>query len=157
MKANRSKLIREAIGHATAKQEAQLKIALAADARAMTMCVACAGIAGVLVGVAAAVERQDASLPIAMMAFCLFLASCFAAWSARPIGFASPGQDFGTFSKDIEADRPVDGMLIELGYLLDQDAADNERRVSINARYLRFSMALAAAAPLLGLLVLIAG
>lgn len=48
-------------------------------------------------------------------------------------------------------------MLMELGHFLDQDAADNENRISTNASYLRFSMALAAAAPLLGLLVLVAG
>lgn len=152
-----SEVIREALRHAEMKQVAQLQIALAADTRAMTLCVACAGIGGVLIGLLGNVKTGPNVEPIVMTALSFFSASALAAWSARPIGFAAPGQDFADFESDIADNRSLDQVLIELGTHLDECARDNEARARGNAKYLRASMAIAALAPLIGVITALVG
>lgn len=151
MSDSRSRVIREAIRHAEVKQEAMLKLAIAADARAMTLCLVCAGIAGILVGILANMEIGSGAGSIAMMAFSFFLAAGLSAWAARPIDFASPGQDFSDFSEDIEQGRSFDDVLLELGGTLDECAQENHARLCGNARYFKAALILAVSAPLIGL------
>ena len=145
-----SAVIREAIRHAETKQTAQLQIALAADTRAMALAVACAGISGVLISIAATSSDDASRIVISMMAVTFFLAAGFAAWSARPIDFAAPGQDFSDFEDDIDAGRPLDDVFQELGAHLDQCAAENQRRIDMNAQCFRAALILSALAPLVG-------
>lgn len=152
-----SDVIREAMRHAEMKQAAQLQIALAADTRAMTLCVACAGIGGVLIGLLGNIKTGPNVEPVIMMALSFFLASALAAWSARPISFAAPGQDFSDFESDIAEDRPLDHVLLELGKHLDDCARENEVRAQENAKFFRAAMAIAALAPLIGVLAMVAG
>lgn len=157
MTGSSSDLIREAIRHAETKQAAQLQIALAADVRAMTICVACSGIAGVLLSMVMSAKERSEMIPVVMIALTFFAAAGLAAWSARPIGFAAPGQDFSDFEDDIRHNRPLRDVLIELGGQLDECARENEARTCDNARFLRAALALAALAPLIGLLAYLGG
>lgn len=146
-----SELIREAIRHAEVKQASQLQIALAADSRAMTLCVSTAAIASVLVGIIANMSDKTAAFPVVLTAALFFVASCYAAWSARPIGFSAPGQDFSDFKEDILSKRDVDAVLIELGGQLDEMAAHNEGCAKRNAKWFKRSLIVAASAPWIGL------
>lgn len=150
---NRLHLIREALRHAEAKQSSMLTIALAADARAMSLSVACAGLAGILVGVDAVGSGGHISLVVIMTALTFFCAAGLAAYAARPINFSAPGQDFSDFVSDLDSNRPLAEVLVELGGLMDDDARDNAVRLARNASFLRAALFVAAIAPLVGLLV----
>ncbi|MFV0552131.1 MAG: hypothetical protein ACK5L6_09480 [Anaerorhabdus sp.] len=149
-------VIREALRNAEVKQATQLQIALAADARAMTLCVACAGFSGVLLALIGS-GTVGPVIPVAMSAVSFFLASAVAAYAARPIGFSCPGQDFSDFEGDISEDRSLTEVLVELGRHLDEDARENEWRSKRNANALMCAMSLAAAAPFIGLLAAVIG
>lgn len=85
-----------------------------------------------------------------MMAVTFFLAAGLAAWSARPIAFAAPGQDFSDFEADIAEQRSLEAVLKELGPQLDECAKENQLRIAKNALLFKSALVLAASAPLIG-------
>ena len=155
MDSNRTALIREAMKHAEAKQLSLLQIALAADTRGMTLCVACAGISGVLIGIDAVGSDATVSLSVLMIAVGFFIAACLSAWSARPIDFDAPGQDFRDFQTDIDEGRHVDTVLVELGAHLDDCSKKNATRLNNNAMVFRVALFVAALSPLIGVMTLL--
>lgn len=147
---NSKLLILEMQRRAEQRLQAQLEIALASDARALTFCGLCLAAASLLVGLAAG------GLEVAFYAagIALFFAAALAAAAGRSTKFGAPGQPGRGYDDDLAANRPFHDVVAEVTRHIDAQTEANERQAAANGKLLEYSMWLAVLAPVIGLIAL---
>lgn len=146
MDKNLERLILETQRRSEMRLEAQLTLALAADARAMTFCSIMVAAAAALLGFAGEVAQ-----PVPMIiAGLFFLASAIsAAFVFRPMKWAAPGQCGSDYATDLRDNVPFHEVVVEVVGHTDEQIADNNQKAKVNARAFRIALALAIAGPVL--------
>ncbi|NGQ93379.1 hypothetical protein G5V65_21055 [Rhodobacter sp. HX-7-19] len=149
---NRQRLILEMLARADARLEAQQQIALASDARAMQL-------VGVLIAAAAvttAIGEDAVSAVQWAIVVPLVLAAAAGIYAARPVGWYAPGMRPSAFNEDLDDDRDLADVQLELARHLEACIEQNSEILRHNADALRTAVLLAACAPVLGAIASIA-
>ena len=137
---NFSAAIREAYRLADQRLEWQFTSAIAADQRAM-------GVAGMLSAAAAILaalaENVTASWLLLVGSGGLVIATCLAWYSARPTAFYAPGAEFSNFKSDIDAARPIDDVLTEMGGFHDKHIRYNDARMITSSSQMKWAFRVA--------------
>ena len=129
--------------------EDQTNAAQAADQRAMSVAGLTLAAAAILCGLS-----PSATVPIALLlgGVILVIAAGLAWYSARPVDFYMPGALYGSFDRDIAADRPAMDVIEEMGRHNDTSSVKNGGILTRNSRYMNAAFWVA----FIGLLIAIA-
>jgi hypothetical protein len=122
-------------------------IAIAADARAMQFAALCVTAASVL---AAFGSTATVWLPYLASAGVLLGAAAIAFFSARPVGWNSPGFSPSDFMDDLERGRSHSEVLCEMHSICDDMISENSALLQSNAASLNMAAKLACTAPFVG-------
>ena len=137
---NPNTVIREAYRLAEQRLEWQFTSAMSADQRAM-------GVAGMLVAagaiLAALAESTNAPWLMLVGAGGLVVAALLAWYSARPVAFYAPGAEFENLKSDIDAQRPIEDVLTELGGFHDKHIRYNDRMMRTSNTLMKWAFRVA--------------
>ena len=147
---NQKELILKSIEQAEKMLDAQMAVALAGDARAMTFCGLCIAGASLLLGV-----DGEPAIKVGMYtaSVVLYVAAAIAGWRGLPVDWFSPGYKPQAFAKDIAANKPMINLMEEMGEQANRYIDANSRALESSSRWLQRSAFLAVSAPLIGAIV----
>lgn len=139
MHTNRSQLVRLAHELIQQKLASQASSAIGADARAMSYAGLCFASSALLLGLA-----NDAYSPVAMVigGVAFVVSAGIASYSARPILFYMPGACLSDVQEDIDTDREVGDVLLQLSDYAETHISKNRTTLSDNADLLNLSQKL---------------
>ncbi len=151
MSDNREKLILEAYRRSDERLAAQSSLALAADGRAMSFAGVMIASSTILAGMSLTSQYMVGVLAASA---CLLVSACAAAWSAMPVKFAVPGNEYIDWQDDLTGDVAYLAAIESILVAQDEHIADNDTTLDWNAKLLKFSFALAVCSPLSGALAI---
>ena len=128
--ASQAQIIRLAFELSQAKLAAQASAALGADARAMSFCGACLAAAALLMGLA-----NGSGFPVSMYVagFFMIIAAAVSGYSARPVPFYFPGNNYNNLEDDIKGTDTHESVLAVLGGFADQHIQKNSEILAKNS------------------------
>jgi len=131
---NKSQLILEAYQRSERMLQAQLTMALAADARALTFSGLLLAAASILGGMASG--GGSVSLVAGAGALPLVIAAGLAGFSARPVDFYIPGGKYEQIQHDIDTNRGQMDLLSDLAQKNDKSIRHNSKLLRSNGRFM---------------------